>query len=182
MAIAGKLKEWESSTNLDTLDLQKIPDLNSRKRFTLGFLFCVLSGIFSSMLNIGLVFGKEIANNAFKHTGNQLVVNNAVWPIAIGSGFVVNFIYSSYLLQKNNGWKKFFYLSDETQPLFHEEDQNSFKIISLNWFLSCLMGILWFGGIILYGLGSSTTLMGSLGPVVGWPIFITAQILTGIFP
>jgi L-rhamnose-H+ transport protein len=37
------------------------------------------------------------------------------------------------------------------------------------------MGILWFGGILLYGVGASY--LGSAGPVIGWPILMGGTIV-----
>lgn len=173
------MKEWELSNNLD---IQRSSNKKYHgKNVTFGLLLCFLSGIFSSMLNIGLVFGSKIADEATKLGSSELVANNAVWPIAVGSGFVVNIVYAIYLIQINKKWKTFFYVPEETQPLFGDEENDAKKVIFRAWILSCMMGVLWFGGVILYGLGSSTSLMGDLGPVIGWPMFITAQILTGFF-
>jgi L-rhamnose-H+ transport protein len=39
------------------------------------------------------------------------------------------------------------------------------------------MGILWFGGIAAYGMGANA--LGGLGGVVGWPVFVAMNIITG---
>ena len=38
------------------------------------------------------------------------------------------------------------------------------------------MGLLWFGGNILYGIGG-TLIPGSTGAVIGWPIFMVGMVL-----
>jgi L-rhamnose-H+ transport protein len=38
------------------------------------------------------------------------------------------------------------------------------------------MGTLWFGGMSIYGIG--TAMMGPLGKVVGWPVFMSVVIVT----
>ena len=45
-----------------------------------------------------------------------------------------------------------------------------------NWALSTCMGAIWFFGNILYGVGSVE--MGSLGPSLGWPVYMVGMILT----
>ena len=39
------------------------------------------------------------------------------------------------------------------------------------------MGLVWCGGLYLYGFGTST--LGSLGVVVGWVLFMSAIIIVG---
>jgi len=40
-------------------------------------------------------------------------------------------------------------------------------------------GLLWFGGIVFYGMGAAS--LGSLGNIVGWPIFMTIDIIAALF-
>lgn len=42
--------------------------------------------------------------------------------------------------------------------------------------LSVLIGVLWFGGHLLYGMG--TSLLGMLGPVVDWPIYMSMLVIS----
>jgi L-rhamnose-H+ transport protein len=39
--------------------------------------------------------------------------------------------------------------------------------------------LLWFGGTVVYGIGA--TLLGSLGGIVGWPIFMAIDIIAALF-
>jgi L-rhamnose-H+ transport protein len=39
--------------------------------------------------------------------------------------------------------------------------------------------LLWFGGIAFYGMGAAS--LGSLGNIVGWPIFMTIDIIAALF-
>jgi L-rhamnose-H+ transport protein len=43
------------------------------------------------------------------------------------------------------------------------------------WLLIVVMGGLWLGSIVLYGGG--VTRMGALGPVVGWPVFMSGAVI-----
>jgi hypothetical protein len=45
------------------------------------------------------------------------------------------------------------------------------------WLLAVAMGLLWSGGIVVYGLGAST--QGAYGPVFGFPVMLIVSILTG---
>ena len=42
--------------------------------------------------------------------------------------------------------------------------------------MALCMGILWFGSITLYGI--STTKLGSLGAALGWPLFMSAIVIS----
>ena len=41
------------------------------------------------------------------------------------------------------------------------------------------MGLLWFGGTVFYGMGAAS--LGALGGIVGWPIFMTIDIIAALF-
>lgn len=65
LAVSGKLKEWELA-NSD--DLSNIQETAGKKSYiTLGLITSILAGIFSCMLNIGLVYGQDIADEAKLH-------------------------------------------------------------------------------------------------------------------
>jgi hypothetical protein len=46
-----------------------------------------------------------------------------------------------------------------------------------NWLYTMLMGLLWFGGNVLYGVGAN--MWGDMGTTVGWGIFMIAMIISG---
>ncbi len=39
------------------------------------------------------------------------------------------------------------------------------------------MGVLWMAGVSVYGAGASA--LGDLGPIIGWPLFMSMVIITG---
>ena len=40
------------------------------------------------------------------------------------------------------------------------------------------MGVLWYSGIVVYGMGGDA--LGKLGGIVGWPVFMSVDIVAGI--
>ena len=134
----------------------------SRAGFTAGLMICIFSGIFSSMLNFSFVFGDELRLHALQSGASNAMAANPIWALTVTGGFVSNFLYCVYLLNKNRTWSVF-------------REANSIAC----WPLGISMGLLWFGGVVAYGMGAAS--LGSLGNIVGWPIFMTLDILAGLF-
>lgn len=129
--------------------------------FTVGLVICILSGIFSSMLNFSFVFGNELRVRALEFGASNTMAANPIWALSVTGGFVANFLYCFYLLNKNRTWAVF-------------RDGNPAR----NWPLGLSMGLLWFGGTAIYGIGATS--MGGLGGIVGWPIFMTIDIIAAL--
>jgi L-rhamnose-H+ transport protein len=128
--------------------------------FAAGLLVCLISGILSPMLNFGFVFGESVKNAAVAAGAGENVATNAIWAPALTAGFLPNAGYALYLLARRRGWGLF------TAPL----------IPKLYWAGASTMGLLWFGGISIYGNGAAV--MGPLGGVLGWPVFMSMVIVT----
>jgi L-rhamnose-H+ transport protein len=133
-----------------------------RSGFTAGLVICVFSGIFSSMMNFSFVFGDELRLRALDAGASNAMAANPIWALTVSGGFVANFLYCVYLLNKNRTW-----------AVFREANPTTY------WMLGILMGLLWFGGIVLYGTGAAS--LGVLGGIVGWPIFMTIDIIAALF-
>ena len=50
------------------------------------------------------------------------------------------------------------------------------KVFLLNFFITFCMGLMWFGGLLVYGIG--TIVIGDLGTSVGWPMYMVAMVLS----
>ncbi len=128
--------------------------------FGTGLLICIASGVLSPMLNFGFVFGKPIQDAAVALGARPDLAANALWAPAMAGGFFANAGYSIYLLGRNRTWS-----------LFSAPASRGWY-----WVGACIMGVLWFGGVSIYGIGAST--MGRLGGVLGWPVFMSMVIVT----
>jgi L-rhamnose-H+ transport protein len=151
LALAGRTREH---------DLATAP--SARSGFTAGLVICIFSGIFSSMLNFSFVFGDELRLRGLQAGASTAMAANPIWGLTVTGGFIANFLYCVYLLQKNRTWSVF----REGRPYTY-------------WLLGISMGLLWFGGIVLYGMGAAS--LGTLGGIVGWPIFMTIDIIAALF-
>ena len=151
LALAGRTRERD----LGTGD-------GGRSGFAFGLVLCIFSGIFSSMMNFSFVFGEELRLRAFHAGASDAMAANPIWALTVTGGFVANSLYCVYLLTKNRTWS-----------VFREGNQSAY------WLLGILMGLLWFGGTVLYGMGAAS--LGTLGGIVGWPIFMTIDIIGALF-
>ena len=126
--------------------------------FARGFLYAVVSGVTGSMLNLGLAFGGPIQERAREQGASTAMMSNAVWLPCLYAGFVPGILYCLSIMKKNG---------------------NTGHLISKSrwyyWLMGGGMGVLWFGSIICYSL--STIKLGDLGPVIGWPLFMSAVVI-----
>jgi L-rhamnose-H+ transport protein len=130
----------------------------TRPGFVRGFIFAVLSGISGSMLNFGLAAGSPLIEIARQHGSSARMATNAAWVPVLLIGAIPGILYCGYLLRKNQTAKNFLCFS--TIP---------------GLFLALLMGMLWFGSVVLYGW--ATLRIGLLGAVLGWPLFMVTIVL-----
>lgn len=148
-AIAGKRRDESLSDQSTTIE---------KGSFRSGLIICIFSGIFSAMLNMAFAFSQPMVNAGLATGASHFGALNGVWMIALAGGFIANGVYTGYLLTRNKTWSNF------TLP--------STKLF---WLYGLIMGILWTGGLILYGRGAAS--MGQVGAVIGWPLFLAVMIL-----
>ena len=127
-------------------------------KFITGLLISVASGLLSPMLNFGFVFGAPLQDAARAAGASASLASNAIWAPALAAGFLVNGGYAIYLLNRNKSWGAF----------------SGGKVA--DWLGGCVMGLLWYGGMSIYGMGAAD--MGRMGAVIGWPVFMSTVIVT----
>jgi L-rhamnose-H+ transport protein len=150
LSIAGRHRERDAGA-LQT----------AQSGFTLGLFICIFSGIFSSMLNFSFVFGDELRLRALESGASSAMAANPIWSLTATAGFVSNFVYCFYLLNKRH-----------TLNLYGRGPASY-------WLIGASTGLLWFGGTVVYGMGAAT--LGTLGGIIGWPVFMTVDIIAGVF-
>jgi L-rhamnose-H+ transport protein len=151
LALAGRTRERDLGAGND-----------GRSGFALGLVLCIFSGVFSSMMNFSFVFGEELRLRALHSGTSNAMAANPIWALTVTGGFVSNSLNCIYRLTKNRTWS-----------IFQEANPPAY------WLLGILMGLLWFGGTVLYGMGAAA--LGALGGIVGWPIFMTIDIIAALF-
>jgi L-rhamnose-H+ transport protein len=128
--------------------------------FKVGLIFCIASGLLSALVNFGLIFGADIAQAAVGQGATPANAINAIWVLVFTSNYVVNVAYCAYLVKKHGNFRKLL----TGGSLFY-------------WGAAIGMGVLWAGGIVVYGIGA--TRMGQFGAYVGYPVMLISSILTG---
>lgn len=136
-----------------------------RRRGSLGIVFALLCGLGASFVNLGISFGTPLTQAARSLGAGTFASSNAVWLPLMLAGAIPNLVYCGWLLSTRNTGRKF-----RGAGMSH-------------WLLALVMAIFWFGSTVLYGI--SITILGSWGPVFGWPLFMSliviAASLLGIF-
>ncbi|MGH9402713.1 MAG: L-rhamnose/proton symporter RhaT [Terriglobia bacterium] len=154
VGVAGKKRDDTKRANAES---------GQKGSFRAGLIICIFSGIFSAMLNLAFSFSKALEDAAKSFGASSNGAQNYVWMVALGGGFIANAIYTCYLLSRNKTWRNF--ALPKSGRVF---------------LIGLAMALLWVWGMIFYGRGA--TVMGELGTVVGWPVFMaTIIIFSGIW-
>lgn len=125
--------------------------------FSRGLLICIIAGVFGPLINFGFVFGEPLQQTAVELGADSLFSANATWAVIFVAGFVVNAARCIYLLKKNG--------TIET----YKESRG------VNFLWAALAGILWYGSILLYGMGCNK--IGGYAASVGWAIMQATAII-----
>jgi L-rhamnose-H+ transport protein len=149
LAMAGKRRERDRAAT------------STHSNFAVGLVICFLSGIFSAMLNFAFVFGEEMRQLTLHAGASPAMSGNAIWALGVSCGCLPNAAYCLFLLNKNRTWSVY-------------KEGGSRIGYTLG---AALMGVLWFSGIMIYGVGADV--LGVLGGIVGWPVFISTAIIAG---
>ncbi|MGD0012558.1 MAG: L-rhamnose/proton symporter RhaT [Terriglobia bacterium] len=125
-----------------------------------GVLLAVGYGLTASIMNFGLAFADDYMKLARTHGTSEVFAANAFYIPMCFANFLSSSLYYGYL------WKKNGTLAQFRGP----------KVLRY-WLWCTLIAAIWFfGGMILYGWAMPW--MKSYGPVVGWPVCLTASTLS----
>lgn len=146
-AIAGRRREAA---------LQSAPQ-EQRGSFGRGLTIAIVSGILAAAMNFGVAFGAPIARAAIASGADARWTVNAIWVPLMIAGAIPNIAYCIYLINRNGSAKNY--------P----------KGGTGYWVLALLMAFFWFASSVMYGVSSSK--LGELGPVLGWPLFMSLIVI-----
>ncbi len=134
--------------------------IDRKDSFFAGLLIAIGAGILCSFPNIGFSFGTEIIDRAVESGVPVSLAGNAIWALFFTVGSSINIGYCVYLIIRNKNMAQF-------------KANMNFK--NMKW--GFIMAVLWIVSFYIYGI--STTKLGNLGNVIGWPLFMSISIIAG---
>jgi L-rhamnose-H+ transport protein len=138
-----------------------VPQASSN--FRRGLIICLFTGILGTAFIYSLVSSHGLLQAAQAAGAKPLFAGYVAWVVTFNAGFLPNLLYSLYLLRKNRSTRAF----------------GQSEVLARNSSLGALMGLIWFSGVLMYGMG--VTQMGRLGPSVGYGLFVSSTVLSANF-
>lgn len=141
-------------------DKQNNPEtgIPTGKAFQIGLLIAISSGVLSALLNVGFANAAPVAETAAKAGAATNNSSLAAWVVVLWGAYLMNAIYAILLLVKNKSYTTY---------------KGNFGTKAFRW--SVLAGLFWFAALGIYGQGAA--LMGSIGPVIGWPMLLGLSLI-----
>ena len=131
-------------------------------RFFKGLCLAFVAGLLSPLLNVAFTLGAPITQRALESGVQPFNASNGVWALAVGAGSLPSIAFCVLKLYRKGGWNSY-----------------SVPYARFNFLLCVAMGSCFIVSTICYGAAAGR--MGLLGPVIGWPIYISALILGNNF-
>jgi L-rhamnose-H+ transport protein len=152
-AVAGRHKERQ-------LRAVAAPEGSVKKiSFAAGLTLCILAGLGSPLGNFGIAFCTPTVHRAVALGASVTNEYNAIWAPLYTASIVPYLIYCIYRWRRNHTFRLF-----------------AASRTGINWFYGAVMGLLWMGSSAIYGVGAAR--IGDMGPVLGWPLFMSIIIIT----
>jgi L-rhamnose-H+ transport protein len=129
------------------------------KNFGTGLLLCVLAGVLSPFANLALTFGSPLIRQAAEAGVGPSNLANVIWPPLLTGTLIPYLSYCAYLWRRNKSWSLF-----------------TLAGTRVYWLFGVIMGLLWTGSLAVYGAAS--TRLAAMGPILGWPLFMSVIIIT----
>jgi L-rhamnose-H+ transport protein len=149
---AAARRDRESSTSAATAPTNLLP----------GLLIAISAGILSSLPNLGISLSATLTKAGATLGVPTARAGNAVWVLFFSMGFLANGAYCLWQMQRKA----------QLATLLSRATPRNVALIFA-------MGAMWIGSFYIYGLG--TSLLGSTGAILAWPLFICTSILIGNF-
>jgi L-rhamnose-H+ transport protein len=153
---AGFARDRSQANRLDTVRGGMV---GKARPFGVGMLLCAGAGVLSAVLNIGFSLAQPVIATAVRSGDSAFAGSCMVWLLALGGGAIPNLVFCLYLMARDGSWRN--YGRSRALPLYAA---------------SVLMGLLWGGDILVYGVASP--MLGRLGPAIGWPVKLIVGMVT----
>lgn len=127
-------------------------------KFIIGLVLVIICGLLSAFANIGFTYASVVSDIAVSKGIEPRNASLSAWLVVFWGNFIVNIIYSVFLLFKNKSFNIY-----------------SAKGAHKGIIWAILTAFMWYAALALYGQGAS--LMGELGTVVGWTMFLSLALI-----
>lgn len=159
-AWAGKARDG-ALKSMEPIEAAGAQTTASHSQFIRGSMAALAAAFLSSLFNIALAYGGEFNRLAIAHGASPLNAANAQWAITVSFGYLPNIALTVFTFTRRKQWGGFV-----SGPVSY-------------WLWAPAMGLMFIGGTALYGAGAGV--MGQIGPVIGWPVYMSISIVAGVF-
>lgn len=156
--IAGRQRDKEKQSS----DLSQGNSRALKNRYLIGVSLAILAGVFSAGQNYTFALTTHARQLALTMGINPLAAAIIIWPPFLTCSFIPYALYMLRLHAKNNSFSVY-----------------SVSNLVKNNFYGFMMGLFWFGSLIMYS--KAFLLLGDLGAIIAWPLFMAFIILTSNF-
>jgi L-rhamnose-H+ transport protein len=156
---AGRLKE-KAQAGLNTTGIGD----QVRKSALTGMVLAIAGGVLSGFLSLGMNMEWAVSiRNAAVEIGkaSPSSSSNAVLALVLIGGAIPNVAYCLFLLKKNNTMTRYW------SPL-----SSTYSLMIL------ITGVMYSGSVALWGAAISESMLGKLGPSIGWALFIGSMVIS----
>lgn len=156
---AGRLKE-KAQGGLNTTGIGD----QAKKPALTGMVLAIAGGVLSGFLSLGMnmQWAVSIRNAAIQFgKASPSSATNAVLALVLLGGAIPNVAYCLYLLQKHNTLNRYW------RPL-----SSTYSLMIL------VTGVMYSGSVALWGVAISESMLGKLGPSIGWALFIGSMVIS----
>lgn len=155
---AGKLRNHEQST------LKGIVENENKKNnnYKFGILLAIVAGLVTATQNFAFSLTYDMQTIALNMGASSLGAATIIWPIYLTSCAIPSTIFYLFLHKKNNSFE-----------CYKQPQQFKYHLLALS------MALLWYVPVMLFSLAAK--MVGNLGPLVGWPMYLVLVILSSNF-
>jgi L-rhamnose-H+ transport protein len=161
LIIIGLMVSYHAGKRRDAETKRAQPNTPPRQ-YQQGVILAVAAGICSAIQNFTFATTGALQSMALHAGLSHLASSMIIWPVFLTFSFIPYALYMIYLHQRN-------------QSFTHYKNSPN----SQNGFLTLMMALCWYSSLVLYSMAS--LLIGKLGPVIGWPLFMVLIILVSNF-
>lgn len=158
--ILGLLLSYSAGRQRDKASQTTSTQKSSAYHFSV--LLAILAGLFSAGQNYTFALTGNMHELALTAGADPLTASIIIWPPFLTCSLIPYMLYMLYLHKKNNSFQRY-------------RESGLFK----NNLLGIVMAFFWFGSLAIYSKAS--LMIGTLGPVIAWPLFMVLIILTSNF-